>query len=599
MPNPRAAVPSAARDPSALSAHTRGVSTTLPPEERSVDSRIEVQRRRLQRVADALAWSLEPRAVAAQLIEAACTTLDAPRGWCAVLTEDGTEAVMLASLGYEEAAIEPWSRVPIDSDLPMTEVMRTGRAITHSSAEERVNEYPELGRRPPGQYAEASAVVPMVFEGSTTGALAVAFDDVQAIDASDRWFLEALAAYGAGALERARLFAAVRQRDDRLQLALETSATWIWEWDVAANRVTWNPDPPDFAPGVESTSPEVWLGTVHPDDRQRVRETLEECVRVGGRYEMEFRVGGRGEPERWLLGIGRLLPQAGDRSARLIGTTRDVTERKLAELERNKRLAAEREAAQLRDAFIGVVSHELRTPITTIFGGTRVLSRRWREMEPAARDALLSDVSGEADRLFRLVEDLLVLTSVERGSLDVGDDPVSLRPIVERVVASERARSPEVTFEAAVPADLPSVRGEEMYVEQVLRNLLANAAKYSGPGSRVSVRATASAADVVLSVLDEGPGIPEAEGERIFELFYRSPSTAPTASGAGIGLFVCRQLAQAMGGSIHAHNRPQGGAEFELELRRYLHDDDGEADETEGAESDDIDGAVPKRAAGA
>jgi two-component system sensor histidine kinase KdpD len=272
----------------------------------------------------------------------------------------------------------------------------------------------------------------------------------------------------------------------------------------------------------------------------------------------------------------------------LIGTTRDITERKLAELERNRRLDAEREAAQLRDAFIGVVSHELRTPITTIFGGTRVLSRRWREMEPTARDALLGDVSGEADRLFRLVEDLLVLTSVERGSLDVGDDPVAIRPIVERVLASERARSPEVTFESAIPADLPSVRGEEMYVEQVLRNLLANAAKYSGPGSRVSVQAKVSASEVVLSVLDSGPGIPEAEGERIFELFYRSPSTAPTASGAGIGLFVCRQLARAMGGSIHAHNRPQGGAEFELQLRRYLNDDDG--DESDDEDSDDSEG---------
>ncbi|HEY4753407.1 MAG TPA: ATP-binding protein, partial [Candidatus Limnocylindrales bacterium] len=568
-------------------------------DEPSVDSRIEVQRRRLQRVADALAWSLEPRAVAAQLIEAACTTLDAPRGWCAVLAEDGTEAVMLASLGYDDAAIEPWSRVPIDADLPMTEVMRTGRAITHASAAERAHDYPDLRERPSGQYAEASAVVPMVFEGTTTGALALAYDQVQAIDASDRWFLEALAAYGAGALERARLFAAVRQRDDRLQLALETSATWIWEWDVAANRVAWNPGTPDFGPAAGSTSPEVWLDTVHPDDRQRVRETLEECARVGGAYEMEFRVGGRDEPERWLLGIGRLLPQAGDQSARLIGTTRDVTERKLAELERNKRLEAERDAARLRDAFIGVVSHELRTPITTIFGGTRVLSRRWREMEPAARDALLNDVSGEADRLFRLVEDLLVLTSVERGSLDVGDDPVALRPIVERVVASERARSPEVAFEAAIPADLPSVRGEEMYVEQVLRNLLANAAKYSGSGARVTVQAKASAAEVVLSVLDEGPGIPEAEGERIFELFYRSPSTAPTASGAGIGLFVCRQLAQAMGGSIHAHNRPQGGAEFELELRRYLSADDAEADEADGGKADDIDVAVGEGQAGA
>ena len=553
------------------------MSAIVPPEGSTAEGRSDAQRRQLQRVADALAWSLEPRAVAAQLLDAACSALGTGSGWVAVRSEDETEAIMLASQGFEAETLQPWTRVPMSVEVPMTVVMRTGRAMAHASADERRREFPALrGDGTSVQSAEASVVVPLAFEGSTIGALAVTFGEGREIDAADQWFLQALAAYGAGALERARLVEAVRQRDHRLKLALETSGTWIWSWDVEANTVHWTPEPPTFGgPMADAATPEAWVDTVHPDDRGLVQEALEACLSGGGPYEVEFRVGRPGDAPRWLLGTGSLLADEAGRTPTIIGTTRDVTERKVAELEQLRRIAAEREAAHLRDAFIGVVSHELRTPITTIFGGTRVLSRRWRAMKPSARDALIADVSGEADRLFRMVEDLLVLTRVERGSLDMGDEPVALRPTVERVLTPERARSPEVTFEAVIPPDLPSVQGEEMYVEQVLRNLLTNAAKYGAAGSRVTVEAFEEGDAVLLRVLDEGPGIEPSEVERIFELVSRSPSTAPTVAGAGIGLFVCRQLAIAMGGSIRARNRPGGGACFELMLRRYADDEPG------------------------
>lgn len=552
------------------------MSTTHPPDATSGESRGERQRRQLQRVADALAWSLEPTAVAAQLLEAACTMLDAPRGWVAVRSEDGRELRVIASRGYEQQDVEQWRVIPIDLDLPMTRAIQTGRAVHHASAEDRERDYPILHEPGYSRFVQASAVVPMVFEGTTSGGLAIVFDDVRTIDASDRWFLETLAAHGAGALERARLFAAVRERDHRLKLALETSGMWAWSWDLRTGSVAWTPETPDFAADdVPGGPPDAWMEAIHPEDRGPVREAIEACLLGGGPYEVEFRVLGATGREQWLAATGNRLEDESGLTGTVIGTARDITEHKLAEIERDRRLEAEREAARLREAFIGVVSHELRTPITTIFGGARVLARRWQELEPAARDALLADVSSESDRLFRMVEDLLVITRVERGSLDVGDEPVFLRPIVDRAVASERGRSPAIAFETQVPRDLPPVQGEEMYVEQVLRNLLANAAKYGGSGSRVTVEAEATHDAVALRVLDEGPGIVESEVEQLFELFYRSPSTAPIVAGAGIGLFVCRQLAEAMGGSITARNRRGRGAAFELTLRRYH--DDGDA----------------------
>ena len=113
---------------------------------------------------------------------------------------------------------------------------------------------------------------------------------------------------------------------------------------------------------------------------------------------------------------------------------------------------------------------------------------------------------------------------------------------------------------------LPTVSADPTYVEQVIRNLLSNAAKYGGLNSTVIIRAEPGQREVIVRVLDDGPGFPVEETERLFELFYRSPGTAATAGGAGIGLFVCARLVRAMGGRIWAAARPNKGAEFGFAL---------------------------------
>ena len=144
----------------------------------------------------------------------------------------------------------------------------------------------------------------------------------------------------------------------------------------------------------------------------------------------------------------------------------------------------ERRASELRDAFNGIISHELRTPITAIYGGAKLLARRDRELDAETRRELIADLEGETDRLYRLVEDLLVLSRSERGAIERVDDPVVVQRVVERVVRSEQQRWPGVTFVAETSARA-TARGDDTYVEQVMRNLLSNAAKYSPAGSTV------------------------------------------------------------------------------------------------------------------
>ena len=240
--------------------------------------------------------------------------------------------------------------------------------------------------------------------------------------------------------------------------------------------------------------------------------------------------------------------------------------------ELNRRTASERRAAELRDAYNSIVSHELRTPITAILGGAKLLARHDRPLDDATRQELIEDLEAEAERLYRLVEDLLVLSRSEGGALERHGDPVAVSHLVRRVVRSEQVRWPGVRFEVNAPTAV-TARGDETYVEQVVRNLLSNAAKYSSPGGTIDIVVDETADDARVRVLDSGVGLREEEIDRLFALYYRSPDTSGKVGGAGIGLFVCRALVEAMGGRIWAAARPEGGAEFGFVLARAVEDE--------------------------
>jgi PAS domain S-box-containing protein len=278
------------------------------------------------------------------------------------------------------------------------------------------------------------------------------------------------------------------------------------------------------------------------------------------------RLGQRGGPvelrvlagdERWIeLSTWPVGPDQGDAGRspheETIVLLRDVTEQRQRQI--------------VRDTFIGVLSHELRTPVTTIYAGAKVLARPG-DLPADTRREIFDDIVLEAERLHRLVEDVVAMTRFQDEGGDVGAEPVLLQRLLPSVVASERARWPGVEFEVDVQAGLPTVTADPTYVEQVVRNLLSNAAKYSGMGSTVLARVAADDGGVAVRILDDGPGFPDEEAERLFDLFFRSAGTARSAAGAGIGLFVCARLIRAMGGRIWARNRPEGGAEFGFSLR--------------------------------
>jgi signal transduction histidine kinase len=237
------------------------------------------------------------------------------------------------------------------------------------------------------------------------------------------------------------------------------------------------------------------------------------------------------------------------------------------------------EADAMRDRFIDVLSHELRTPVTSIFGGTQVLMSRGASLDPETRNELVADVGGEADRLERMIENLLILARVERGADVLEVSPVLLHRLLPEVVARELAMWPGMTLHSEIPISLPLVSGDEASISLVIRNLLSNAAKYAGSDATVRITvAEGGPEEVTVRVEDDGPGIAPTEADQLFELYFRSPAASP-APGSGIGLFVCRQLVAAMGGRIWATSREEGGAEFGFSLPLWVEEP---LDETSG-----------------
>ena len=188
------------------------------------------------------------------------------------------------------------------------------------------------------------------------------------------------------------------------------------------------------------------------------------------------------------------------------------------------------------------------------------------QSDARARD-LFPDIVSESERLLRLIEDLLVLTKVEQGVLASESEPVLLQRVLQRAVARTARRHRDRTIEVALPADLPPAAGDELFVEQVITNLLSNALKYSPADTTVSVEADVVGQAIEVRVVDRGIGVASEDLERVFELLSRTHEAENYAAGAGIGLYVCRRLMQAMGGDIRATPQASGrGTVFSFTL---------------------------------
>ena len=234
----------------------------------------------------------------------------------------------------------------------------------------------------------------------------------------------------------------------------------------------------------------------------------------------------------------------------------------LAEQSVHNRRQADEE--RLRNALLSSVSHDLRTPLGVITGAVSTALETPDLPEPARRE-LLQSAQEEAQRLHRLVSNLLDITRLESGSLQLQTEWLPVEEVLGAALNRRELGAEVQRVHVTLAEDLPLVALDAVLMEQVILNLLDNALKYSPPGSPVEIKAWAAGKSFTLSITDQGPGIAPGEEERIFEKLVRGQA-ASSRPGAGLGLAICRGIVTAHGGRIQAVNHPKGGAQFLVSL---------------------------------
>jgi PAS domain S-box-containing protein len=231
-------------------------------------------------------------------------------------------------------------------------------------------------------------------------------------------------------------------------------------------------------------------------------------------------------------------------------------------------ITEEHQLDELKAEFIATASHELRTPLAAVYGAAQTLRRHDFALDDAGRERFISLIVDESDRLAGIVNQILLANQLEVGRLDLESEPFDAADLVERVVESARTHAPaHISFDIKTSDDVPPVAADKDRAQQVLVNLVDNAVKYSPGGGRVELGLEAANGAVVFRVVDEGMGIPDSERSRIFEKFYRlDPNMTKGIGGTGLGLYICSELVERMGGRIWLESKEGKGSAFYFQL---------------------------------
>ncbi len=369
----------------------------------------------------------------------------------------------------------------------------------------------------------------------------------------------------------------MKELQDQLEFALEASQLGTFHCVLPLRTIACNERCKQqlFLPADAELTFDLFYSTVHRDDRERVRRAVEDSIERNQPFHSDFRVVSPQGEVRWMRATGRTFTGANCKPVCFDGTMLDVTQERerveerlqLLELERKARQQAEH-TSRMKDEFLATLSHELRTPLNAIFGWSRLLKMGIsdRKMVAKAVDVIDRNVHVQA----QLIEDLLDMSRIISGKMRLDVQPIEISDVIAAAVEAIKPAidAKEINLEKKVHPQAGTVSGDFGRLQQVLWNLLTNAAKFTPKGGHISVLAERVESHIEISVIDTGSGIDAKFLPHLFERFSQADgSTTRQHGGLGLGLSIVKQLVEMHGGSIHAESRGRNlGANFTIRL---------------------------------
>ena len=401
--------------------------------------------------------------------------------------------------------------------------------------------------------------LPLAAHGQVIGVIFIFRNYPDLFTPNDRVLLQSFADQAAIAVFNAQLYGQVSYEKKRLDALLDSAADGILILDSQLNIERCN----EAFSKLFGQSREEIAGRSHEEiivwKKEPQGNTLEESFANGWPLTPNATLYVEGDLNRPLpppipVGItyAPLLSEEG-KLRNVIVSVRDITHFRTAD--------------EIKATFISIVSHELRTPVALIKGYASTLRRDDARWDKRTMSDSLAVIEEEADRLSKMIDDLLDASRLQAGGLSLNQADVSLPNLASRVIERFASQAPKHKLLAEFPENFPIILGDENRLEQVLSNLVSNALKYT-PKGEIKISGSVRSDQVVLCVSDEGPGIEAKDLPHIFDRFYRSTNAVKQTKGAGLGLYLARAIVEAHGGRIWADPVPDSGARICFSLPR-------------------------------
>jgi PAS domain S-box-containing protein len=359
---------------------------------------------------------------------------------------------------------------------------------------------------------------------------------------------------------------ALRDSEERLDLALNSAQMGMWDWNLITGSLIWS----DIMKGLFGYKPGEFPGNMEgfwkvivPSDRELVSQALKASFERDETFEAEYRVEWPDKTVHWIHAKGKTFRDSTQRVIRMSGTASEITERKRVEEEREHLVRDLHKAVQAHQEVVAVVAHDLKNPLTAVDLCADVLLKYGKNKKDDTMQRLVERIKKGSGRALKFTQDILDVTKVEAGRFAIDPTPGNAKPLILEVMDVFRplALEKSIDLKMEFKAESCQIYCDPDRMMQVFFNLIGNAIKFIQQGGEIWIKAQPNNQNLLFTITDTGPGIPSDELPHLFERFWQAKKFA-SKKGLGLGLYIAKGIIEAHGGKIWVESKEGHGTSF-------------------------------------